>query len=137
MECYYIYVFKYILLIMLFIVVPVSPLYSFPLCTPTFSSCPWVIHISSLASTFPILLFTSPCLFSTYHLCYLFLVPFPHFLPSLPPFITIHVISIAVICSCSSCLLSLFLFLLFLGSVVDSHEYVVILLFIFFYLFLR
>ena len=58
-------------------VVPFSPF--IPLCSahpfpPTFlpfSSCPWVIHISSLASTFPILFLPSPCLFSTYHLCYL------------------------------------------------------------------
>ena len=42
-----------------------------------YSSCPWVIHISSLASTFPILFLPSLCLFSTYHLCYLFSVPFP------------------------------------------------------------
>ena len=48
--------------------------------TPTFplySSCPWVILVSSLASTFPILFLPSPCLFSTYLLCYLFSVPSP------------------------------------------------------------
>ena len=44
---------------------------------PCFWSCSWVIHISSLASTFPILFLPSPYLFSTYHLCYLFSVPFP------------------------------------------------------------
>ena len=33
------------------------------------SSCPWVMHISSLASPFPILFLTSPCLFCTYQLC--------------------------------------------------------------------
>ena len=57
------------------------PLYPPPPCTTPPTSiplaCPWVIHISSLASTFPILFLTSPCLFSTYHLCYLFSVPFP------------------------------------------------------------
>ena len=42
-----------------------------------YSSCPWVIHISSLASLFPILFLTSPCLFSNYHLCYLFSVSSP------------------------------------------------------------
>ena len=63
-------------------VVPFSPLHSPPPCTPSsthippYSSCPWVIHISSLASTFPILFLSSPCLSSTYHLCYLFSVPF-------------------------------------------------------------
>ena len=55
-----------------------------PTFTP-FSSCPWVIHISSLASTFPILFLPSPCLFSTYHLCYLFSVPFPPLFPSHSP----------------------------------------------------
>ncbi|KAF6119769.1 hypothetical protein HJG60_010180 [Phyllostomus discolor] len=69
------YLFKYILLIMLLHLCHYSP----PPCTPspthipTFSSCPCVI--SSLASTFPILFLPSPCLFSTYHLCYLFSIP--------------------------------------------------------------
>ena len=48
---------------------------------PHLSSRPWVLHISSLASPFPILFLTSPCLFSTNHLCYLFSV---HFLPLSP-----------------------------------------------------
>ena len=51
---------------------PVQPL---PPTFPPYSSCPWVILISSLASTFPTLFLPSPCLFSTYHLCYLFSVP--------------------------------------------------------------
>ena len=59
-----------------------------------FSSCSWVIYISSLASTFPIFL-NSPCLFSTYTLCYLFSVPFPSLSPSTPLLITLHVISIS------------------------------------------
>ena len=68
---------------------------------PQISSCPWVIHIGSLASPFPILFLTSPCLFCTYCLCFLFPVPFSH-LPSL--LITFHVISVSV---------NLFLFYLF------------------------
>ena len=54
---------------------------------PTFpySSCPWVILISSLASTFPTLFLPSSCLFSTYHLCYLFSVPFTPLSPSQSP----------------------------------------------------
>ena len=48
----------------------------YPLC-----SCPWVLHRSSLASLFPILFLTSPCLFYTYQLCFLFPVPFPWFSP--------------------------------------------------------
>ena len=68
----------------------------FPPAFPHLSSCPWVAHISSLASTFPILFLPSPCLFSTYYLCYLFSVPFPPFLPPTPLLITLHVISISV-----------------------------------------
>ena len=94
---------------------------------PPFSSCPWVIHTSSLASTFPILFLPSPCLSSTYHL---FSVPFPSFSPLTPLLITLHVISISVI---------LFLFQLFaqfvfgfgFGSVFNNCEFVVILLFVF------
>ena len=59
---------------------PITPLHPALPLRPTFrpySSCPWVLHIRSFASTFPILLLPSPCLFSTYHLCYLFSVPFP------------------------------------------------------------
>ena len=62
-------------------VVPFPPLHSTPSYPPPpshippYSSCPWVLHMSSLASTFPILFLPSPCLFSTYHLCYLFSVP--------------------------------------------------------------
>ena len=44
-----------------------SPQYSpFPLATPPFRLCPWVLHISSLAAPFPILFLTCPCLFCTY-----------------------------------------------------------------------
>ena len=70
-------------------VVPFPPLHSTPSCPPpslphppSHSSCPWVILISSLASTFPTLFSPSPCLFSTYHLCCLFSVPFPPLSPS-------------------------------------------------------
>ena len=64
-----------------------SPFYSPPLCIPIppafpyLSSCPWFIHISSLASPFPILCLTSPSLFWIYHLCFLFLLPFPPLSP--------------------------------------------------------
>ena len=63
-------------------VVPISlslpPLPSTPLPSSNFplSSFPWVMHITSLASPFPILFLTSPCLFCTYYLCFLFSVPF-------------------------------------------------------------
>ena len=56
---------------------PVAPSHQHP----HLSSCPWVTHISSLASPFPILFLTYPCLFCTYNLCFLFPVPFPPFTP--------------------------------------------------------
>ena len=101
--------FKYIYDYAIAVVPFFSPCYSPPPCTPSntiphHSSCPWVIHISPLDSPFPTLFLTSPCLFSTYHLCFLFPVPFPHFPCSLSPLVTLHVISISVI---------LFLFYLF------------------------
>ena len=61
------------------------PAHHLPPTFPPYSSCPWVIHTSSLASTFPILFLPSPCLLSTYHLCYLFYVPFPPLSPSHSP----------------------------------------------------
>ena len=99
------------------------PAHHLPPTFPPYSSCPWIILISSLASTFPILFLTSSCLFSTYHLCYLFPVPF------FPPLlITLHVISISVILYLFQ-LFAQFVFA-FLDSLVDSCEFVVILLFI-------
>ena len=56
---------------------PLHPAHTLPPTFSPYSSCPWVIHISSLASTFPTLFLPSLRLFSTYHLCYLFSVPFP------------------------------------------------------------
>ena len=83
------FIFEYILLIMLlqvshfsFPIIPLCPVPS-PPAFPHFSSCPWVIHTSSLASTFPILFLTSPCLFCTYYLCFLILVEYNCNLPTL------------------------------------------------------
>ena len=64
---------------------PLHPAHHLPPTFPPYSSCSWVILISSLASTFPTLFLPSPCLFSTYHLCYLFSVPFPPLSPSCSP----------------------------------------------------
>ena len=75
---------------------PLHPAHSLPPTFPSYSSCPWVILISSLASTFPILFLPSPCLFSTYHLCYLFSVPSPP-PPPTPLLTTLHVISISMV----------------------------------------
>ena len=83
--------FNYILLIMLLQLsyflpfIPLHPGHPLPLAFPPFSSCPWVVHISSLASTFPRPFLTSPCLFSTYHLCYLFSEPTYSLNPPLSP----------------------------------------------------
>ena len=101
---------------------------------PTFqplSLCPWVVHVSSLAYRLPILFLTSPVYFqrndfATYSL-YLFQhspLPFPddnppcdlHFCVSVP----VLVVFLVSFCFC-----------LFLVLVVDSCEFVVILLFIF------
>ena len=73
------------------------PAHPLPPTFPPYSSCPWVILISSLASTFPTLFLPSPCLFSTYHLCYLFSVPFPPSPPPTPLLTTLHVISISMV----------------------------------------
>ena len=61
-----------------------------PTFPPPFSSCPWVIHISSLASTFPILFLTSPYFLPTIYATYsLYLSPLS---PSPTPLlITLHV----------------------------------------------
>ena len=45
------------------------------------SLCPWVMHISSLATLFPILFVTCPCLFCTYQFVLLTPSPFPPFSP--------------------------------------------------------
>ena len=102
-----------------------------------FSSCPWIIHISSLASTFPVLFLTSPCLFCAYQLCFLFPVPFSSILPlplptNNPPCDLHFCDSVLVLVVC-------FLFYLcLLSSVVDGSVFVVFLLFIVFdLLFLR
>ena len=91
--------------------IPLHPAHPFPPAFPLFSSCTWVLHITSLAATFPILFLPSPCLSSTYYVCYSFSVPFPPLSPPTPLLITLHVISISVILSCARCLLSLCLFL--------------------------
>ena len=78
---------------------------------PHLSSCPWLVHISSLTSLFPIPFLTFLHLFYDYQLCFLFPVPSsPYFSPSPPaphwkpsiwcPFLWF--------CSCSSCLLRFF-----------------------------
>ena len=98
------------------------------------SLCPWVICISSLASPFSVLFLTSPCLFCTYHLCFLFLVPFPSVsLLPLPPGNRP-----CDLLFCDSVPVLVVWLIFFLGSVVNSCKFVVILLFMFliFFMFL-
>ena len=112
--------------------------YPLPSCNtcphPLLSSCPCIVHTSSLASPFPIPYLVSPCLFCTYQLCLCIPVPFPHsssfFLPDdNPP-------HDSVLCSgCLSMILFMFwlfaqLFSLFFTFSVDSGEFVAILKFI-------
>ena len=91
------------------------PAHTLPPTFPSYSSCPWFILISSLASTFPTLFLPSPCLLSTYHLCYLFSVPFPPFSPSHslidnPPcdlhfcgYVLVLVVCLVCFCFCFRC----------------------------------
>ena len=131
---------KYILLTMLWQLCQMLPLCSSQPSTPfppqsTLSSCPWVVHISSLAFPFPILSLTSPCLFCTCQLCFLIPAPFPLFSPFLLPadnppndlriYGSVPVLVLCLVCFCFC----------FLDSVVGNCEFVVILLFIFFIFF--
>ena len=92
-----IYFIDYVITVVLFFL-PFIPLHLVPPFLPSFphlSSCPWFIHISSLASLFPILFLNSPYFVPTIYASYS-LSLFPHPLPSLSPLITLIVISIAV-----------------------------------------
>ena len=94
------------------------PAHPLPPSFSTFSSCPWVVHISSLASLFHILFLTSPCLF---YAAILLLIPctFSPILPHLPadnPPCDLHFCdSVPVLVVCLVC------FCLCLGSVVNSN----------------
>ena len=52
---------------------------------PPPSSCPWVMHISSLASPFHIPFLTSPCILCTYQFMLLNPCTFSPILPLSPP----------------------------------------------------
>ena len=100
---------------------------------PTLSSYPWVVHVSSLTPRFPIPFLSLPIYFmpTNYAASSLYLSPL--LLPSPRPLKSLHVMSISWFCSCSSCFLRFCFhcFSFLLGSLVDSCEFVVILLFIF------
>ena len=118
--------------------VPLCPAHPLLPALLPFSSCPWVVHISSLVSIFPILFLTSPCLFSTYHPFMLLFIctfspsvslplPTPHSTADNLPYDLHFCDSVPVLVVCLVC----FCFCFFLGLVVNSYEFVVILLFIF------
>ena len=60
--------------------IPLCPAHTLPPSFPFFSSCPWVIHINSLASTFPMLFLTSPYFLPTIYATYSL-----HLFPPLSP----------------------------------------------------
>ena len=90
------------------------------------SSCPGVLHISSLISPFPVLSLTFLCLFCTYQICFVFPVPFPPFSPfplpadnppsDLPVYDSVPVLVVFLVHFC------------FLDSVIDSCEFVAFLM---------
>ena len=110
--------------------IPLCPVIPLPPSFPHVSSCPWVVHGSSLASPFPILFLTSPVYFvstiyASYSL-YLFSHCPPLCLPTDNPPCDLHFCeSVPVLFVCL-----VFVFV-FLGLVVESYKFIVILLFIF------
>ena len=99
---------------------------------PHLSSCPWVIHTSSLASPFPILFLTSiycvPTIYASYSCSFSAILPLL-LLSENPPCDLYFCESVAVLVVC----LAHFCFWVFcfLGLAVDGCDFVVILLFVF------
>ena len=137
-NCFFVCIIIYVFIDYCMIIVPFfSPHYAPLPCTPPHPSsipylslCLWVIHVGSLATPFLIVFLTSPCLFCTYHLCFLFPVHFPTFSPFYlpndhPP---------CDLCFCDSVLVVVvcLVHFCFLDLVIDNYEFVVILQFIFF-----
>ena len=86
--------------------IPPVPCTSQPSTIPPLSSCPWVVHISSLTSLFPMSFLTSPTIL---YLLIMLLIPctFPLHYPPLPPHWKPSMWSpFLCFCSCSSCFLS-------------------------------
>ena len=117
------------------LVVPFPPLYSPPPCTtppthiplpPAFSSCPGVIHISSLAAPFPIPYFTSPWLFCKY----LFLLLNPFTSPPISATPSSHLATIKNPLHIHDSVSVLVCLVSFLDSTVDRYVFITILLFI-------
>ena len=110
----FLFLLKYTLLVMLLqlshFFPPLFPLHPTPSSIPSsFSSCPWVIHTSSLVSPFPILFLTSPYSVPTNyasHSLYLPLPLAPHPLPADNPPCDLHfcyslpVLVVCLVCFC-------------------------------------
>ena len=75
-------------------ILPTPPSYI----SPPYSSCPWVILISSLASTFPTLFLPSPSIFHL-SLMLLILYTFPPLSPSQSLNDNPHVLVVCLVCS--------------------------------------
>ena len=76
--------------------IPLHPAHPLPPAFPYLSSCPWVVHISSLASPIPILFLTSPYFVPTNYASYS-LYHFPCSSPSPYPLTALQMISISMI----------------------------------------
>ena len=78
---------------------PLCPSTKYPLSLGQFflSSCPWVMHVSSLASPFFILFWISPCLCCTYHFVLFNPCTFSPILPLPSQLATIQIISISIL----------------------------------------
>ena len=87
--------------------IPLHPAHSLPPSVPPCSSCPWVIHISTSASTFPILVLTFPFnfvlnIYASYSL-YLFPILPPPTPTDNPPYDLHFSVSIPVLVVCLVC----------------------------------
>ena len=104
--------------------IPPPPWTPQPSSIPRLSSCPWVVHISSLSSLFPIPFLTSSCLFNAYQF-FFFPVPFPLYFSPTPPYWKPSMwCPFFWFCSCSSCLVFVFIVFLsfiFLGPVFEQQ----------------
>ena len=115
---------------------PFTPLYSLPLCTPPPATLISPLQFMSMGRTYKFFDFSISYTIlnlhlSNFYLPFMLLIPctfFPLSPPPTPLLITLHVISISVTLFLFQ-LFAQFVFVFVLGSVVDNHEFVVILLF--------
>ena len=93
---------------------------------PTRCSCPWVVHINSLATPFPILYFTSPLLFCNYLFVLLKSTPLHPFLHTPLPSNNYQ----NALCNHDSVSVFLVCLVCFFDSIVDTYVFLAIWLFI-------